>query len=185
LFAIAAFYSCGSKQQVEYSDQSAVDTKEQTDIAKERDKQFLFTATDFYFQQILLGKLAQTRAGLPEIKELGRLLEESSRETKSKVASLGFLKSIAVPSAPPQTAHAAYEAMNAVVVENFDIDYLRDVIQRHQAAINLFESATIGNYTSEVRTLATAILPELRSNMSKAIQLDAQMNAVSVTEVAP
>jgi len=170
---------CSSDQQVD-SKKIAIDlNKPKDDLAKEQDERFLVSAAEFDYEQILLGKLANQRATSPDIKEFAKLLEETHRTSKSELGSLGILKSIAVPSTPTKAAHAVYDEVNAVSVDEFDAAYLTQVIDRHHEAIGVFEQCIGGNHDPEIRNWAITKLTFLRLHLAKAMDLDAQSGPVS------
>jgi len=107
------------------------------------------------------------------------LLEETHRTSKSELGSLGILKSIAVPSTPTKAAHAVYDEVNAVSVDEFDAAYLTQVIDRHHEAIGVFEQCIGGNHDPEIRNWAITKLTFLRLHLAKAMDLDAQSGPVS------
>ena len=85
LTAVIGTTSCSSDQQVD-SKQIAMDlNKPKNDIAKEQDERFLVSAAEFEYEQILLGKLAYQRATSPDVKELGKMLEDAHRTSKSEL----------------------------------------------------------------------------------------------------
>ncbi len=171
--------SCSSDQQVD-SKQIATDlNKPKNDIAKEQDERFLVSAAEFEYEQILLGKLANQRATSPEVKELAKMLEDAHRTSKSELGSLGIVKSIAVPSTPTATAHAVYEKVNIVSVEEFDAAYLVQVISSHNEAIGLFEKCIGSNHDPDIRNWAISKLPALRLHLNSAMDLDAQLGPLS------
>jgi len=92
---------------------------------------------------------------------------------------LGILKSIAVPSTPTKAAHAVYDEVNAVSVDEFDAAYLTQVIDRHNEAIGVFEQCIGGNHDPEIRHWAITKLTFLRLHLAKAMDLDAQSGPVS------
>ena len=97
----------------------------------------------------------------------------------AELGSLGILKSIAVPSTPTKAAHAVYDEVNAVSVDEFDAAYLTQVIDRHNEAIGVFEQCIGGNHDPEIRNWAITKLTFLRLHLAKAMDLDAQSGPVS------
>lgn len=177
--AILGTIGCRDDQQVD-SKQIAMElNKPKNDIAKEQDERFLVSAAEFDFEQILLGKLANQRATSLEVKELAKMLEDAHRASKSELGSMGIIKSIAVPSTPTKAAHAVYDKVNIVTVEEFDAAYLSQVIARHNEAIGLFEQCIGANHDPEIRNWAITKLPDLRLHLAKAMDLDAESGPLS------
>ncbi len=179
LTAVLGTIGCKDDQQVD-SKQIAIDlNKPKDDIAKEQDERFLVSAAEFDYEQILLGKLANQRATSTDLKEFAKMMEDVHRTSKSELGSMGILKSIAVPSTPTKAAHAVYDKVNAVSVDEFDATYLTQVIARHNEAIGLFEQCIGGNHDPEIRNWAITKLTFLRLHLAKAMDLDAQSGPVS------
>jgi putative membrane protein len=174
LITLLSFVSCGGNQ-VDPGAVSVAQIKPAIDT-KAGDTKFLVTAAELSLEEVLLGKLAQTRAALDEVKQLGKMLEDANRERKSSIASIGIMESIKVPSVPSASAHATYDQLNLEPVENFDYAYVKLVIQKHNDAISLYESATQGNIDPDIKAKATAMLTDLRSHLAKAMEIDAKLN---------
>lgn len=179
----AVFTGCGNN--AESKEVVIAQIKPETPSTKANDEKFLVRAAEMYFEEILLAKLAQQRGSTNELKEYARNLENYSRDSKSEIASLGIMESIKVPSAPTQTAHAAYDTLNKVVVEEFDTEFLRQVIQRHNDAIAYFENASKGAVDPDIQAKAIAMIPSLKDQLSKAMALESNVNAVAEIQTAP
>ena len=170
--------SCGNKS-MDNTEVSVAQIKPAANPTKEHDERFLVRAAEMNFEEILRGKLAFKRATSEEVKELGRLLEEANRNAKSTLTGMGYKKSIMIPSAPNQVAHAAYDILNKATVEEFDAAYINLVIEGHNNAISHFENAVSGNIDPDIKALAQTMLPEIRNHLSKAMDLNARLNPVS------
>src|SRR5688572_18999828 len=177
IISLFTLVSCGSNRH----DESALAPAQIIPVkdTKEADTKFLSYATDVYFQEILLAKLAQQLASEPEVKELSRVIEETSRASKAQITGMSLNKSIIVPTAPSETAHIAYDTLAKIPLEEFDFIYLRQFIQRQDQAIAEFENAAREDHDADIQTWASAKIPELRTHLSKAKELDARLNPVS------
>jgi len=178
LISFFSLTSCGGDREIEAS-QVAVAQIKPAESTKENDKQFLVRAVEMRYEQILLGKLAQRRSTTQEIIDLAKLLEEYNRETKSSLASLGIIKSIPVPSVPPPSAQAAYDKLNEASVEEFDVTYVRYALQGYNDAMAHFENASRGNLDPDIKSKASSMIPDMRTHLTKAMELDARLNPMS------
>lgn len=178
LMATFGFTSCGNKSEVSVSQASVAQVKP-ADLTVENDKRFLNEAVEMKYQQVMLGKLAQQRSSNEEIKGLAKLVEETNRSEKSALASLAIMKSISVPGAPPASAQAAYDTLNKSTVEDFDFAYVRFVIEGYTQAISHFENAATASIDKDIQAKASSMLPDMRSHLFKAKELDTQVNPVS------
>lgn len=171
--------SCGEKQEVGNNGASMGLNEPAIEATKERDERFLVRAAEFDYEQILLGKLARQRATSTDVKDFAGMMEEAHRNAKSEIGSMGIIKSIAVPSAPTKSAHDAYDRLNAVSIEEFDLAYLANVVDSHEAAISFFEECTKANHDPDVKALAAGRLTDLRLHMAKAIEIEARLSPLS------
>ncbi len=180
LFVIATFcfVSCGDKPEYVPTELAASNPKP-TDLTRETDKQFLVRAIEMKYEQALLGKLARQRTSSEEIRTIAQMLEDANREEKSSLASLAIMKSIHVPSAPTQSAHAAYDSLNVATVEEFDFAYIRSAIQGYRDMIAHFENGTRAEMDPDIKAKAMAMIPVMRTHLSKTMEIDAHMNPVS------
>jgi len=175
LIVVLSTVSCSNNHQVE-STVSLEPVKPKADLTKESDQRFLVKATEINFQEMLLGKLAQKRATSEELKEFGRIMEEENRNANSALASAAILKSINVPSTPSQAAHATYDTLNLVSMKDFDMAYIRLVIQDHNDLVSLFENASRDNLHPDIKSLASKMLPDLRSHLTRAQEIETQID---------
>jgi len=184
LYSFFAFFglllvSCGGKHEIDTASVSLAQMTPAVNDTRANDERFIVRAAEINFDEILRGKLAQKRATSEEVKALGQLLEESNRNAKSAIAAIAIPKSIKYPVDPPQAAHAAYDSLNTARIEEFDMEYIRVVIEGHNSAISLFETATQGSLDPALKTWAITRLSEIRMHLAKANELNARMNPVS------
>lgn len=178
-FAAIAITACGGKDKTEYDSATMGLNQPVKENTKPRDERFLVQAAEFDYEQIMIGKLARQRATSEDVRNFATMMEESHRNSKSEIGSLGIIKSIAVPSAPTKSAHESYDKLNAVSIEEFDEAYLARVIESHNGAIALFENCSNGSHDPEVKAIAVKRLPELRNHLNKAMELDAVFSPLS------
>lgn len=172
--------SCGSDHAATIS-QPVVEQKDNV-ISKANDEKLLVDAAELYYEEILVGKLAQKRATSEKIKELAGMLEQDSRDKKSELASLGIMKSISVPSVPSAEAHEVYDTLNAVALEEFDFVYISQVIDRHNRLIRHFDQAAHEEHDPDIKTFAAASIKKLESRLSNVKMIEAGFNAISMNE---
>ena len=178
--AFMSIVSCGADHAATIS-QPVVEPKDDA-ISKANDEKLLVDAVEIYYEEILVGKLAQKRATSESIKELARMLEQDSREKKSELASLGIMKSISVPSVPSASAHEVYDTLNAVALEEFDLEYISQVIERHNRLIRYFEQAARQEHDPDVKAFAAASSQKIEARLSDVKMVEAGFNAISLNE---
>lgn len=181
VIALFSFTSCGDSNTVTTYELASMDTKP-TQTTKENDTRFLVRAVEMRYEQILLHKLAQQRTSNEALRAVAASLEQANRDAKSALASLGFLKSIKVPAAPTPSAQAAYDTLNTAGVEIFDATYIAAVIEGYQEAIRQFETAGSAQIDPEINAKVTAMLPDMRAQLTKVLQMNANNDALSMAD---
>ena len=177
--AISCTMGCGDSRDADQKDMGLALTNPIDDLTRKSDERFLVGVAEFNYKQILLGKLAQQRATSTEVRDLAKMLEEDHRNAKMTLGSMSIIKSIPVPGAPTVAAHEAYDKVNEVDVEAFDATYLSTVITNHHDVIALFDIYMRGNHDPDIYTWALGRLPELRTHLTRAMELDAQLGPLS------
>jgi putative membrane protein len=177
--AISGSMGCGDSREANQKDMGLAINKPIDDLTKKSDEQFLISVAEFNFEQILLGKLAQQRSSSTAVRDLAKMLEEDHRETRTALGSMAIIKSISIPGAPTKAANDSYDKINAAPVEAFDAAYLTEVIASHNDAITLFELCLRSNHDADILAWAQGRLPVLRSHLSSAMELDAQLGPLS------
>lgn len=172
--------SCGGNE-VDSKEIAQDLNKPKTDVTRESDERFMVRAAEFSLQEVQISKLAQQRSITQELKDLARTLEDKYREAKSTIASVGIVKSIAVPAVPTQAAKDAYAQLDSVALENFDMAYLDMLIQDHKDAIRFFENETRGNHDADVQKLATQLLGDIREHLTNVESIQSQMMQLSAS----
>lgn len=177
--AISGTMGCGDSRDADQKDMGLALNKPIDDLTKKSDERFLVGVAEFNYKQILLGKLASQRATSDAVRELAKMLEDDHRNAKMTLGSMSIIKSIPVPGAPTIAAHEAYDKVNEVPVESFDATYLSTVIASHNDVIALFDTYMGSNHDPDIYAWALGRLPELRTHLTRAMELDAQLGPLS------
>jgi len=170
---------CGDSRDADQHDIGMILNKPVDDLSQKNDERFLVGVAEFNYKQILLGKLAQQRATSDAVRDLAKMLEDDHRNAKMTLGSMSIIKSIPVPGAPTIATHEAYDKVNEVPVEEFDATYLTTVITTHNDVIALFDVYMRGTHDPDIHAWAFARLPELRTHLTRAMELDAQLGPLS------
>src|SRR5689334_24415242 len=93
-------FACGDSEKVDSKELAMALNQPKNDLTKESDERFMVSAAEFAYKEILAGKLAQQRSSSQSVRDLAKSMEDSYREFKSSLGSMGIIKGIAVPSTP-------------------------------------------------------------------------------------
>jgi putative membrane protein len=169
--AILLFASC------DYSQKSAgtKDIEQEHNDAKfdnnkkENDAQFLVNAAEIDLEQIQLGQLAQQKGITSEVKELGKMMEDTHTKLLNDLTALAKGKMISMPNSSTDNALNAYKTLNAKTGDDFDKAYADMMVNKHKDAIDAFVKASTESYNSDIKNWAKITLTDLRSHLNYSI----------------
>lgn len=159
--------SCGPSQPKDSKEVAEDLNKERFDKdRKEKDAQFLVDIAEINMKQIRLGQLAQQKGTTPQVKELGKMVEDAHTKSQRELTALARSMSITIPTTPTDDVQDAFKDLNERTGVDFDKAYADKMVSKHNDAISAFEKATTGNYDTEIKNWAIASLPALRTNLN-------------------
>ena len=135
----------------------------------ENDAHFLVSASEIHMEEISLGQLAQTKASLTDVKELGKMMEAEHTKLLNDLKQLAQHKLFVLPSSPADHSQDAYNNLNEKSPADFDKEYCKMLVSGHEDAIEQFEKASKESTDQEIREWATASLPVLKKHLQHAI----------------
>lgn len=141
---------------------------------KEEDAQFLVDAAAIHLEEIQLGQLAQQKGTSPEIKKLGKKMEDDHTKALNDLRSLANSKMVTIPTSQTNNSKDEYNELNEESGEDFDSAYANMMVSKHNAAIDLFEEAATDAYDTEIKNWATTSLPTLRSHLDMSMKVQQQ-----------
>ena len=172
------FTACGPSNN--RADQTVTEIKPQTPSTTAQDARFMSTAADINFGEIMLAKLAQQRSVSEDIKAIAKMCEEAHRTANAELRALAMNKGIRVATAASTKVMADYDQLNLYSNKEFDGGYVDMIVTSHQNAISTFEKYINGPCDPEVKNWAIGKVPELRSHLAKAMEIQGQvLSAVS------
>ena len=171
--SVLIFASCGNPQRSSDTSKVAQDRNEERfdDSKQEKDAQFLVNAAEINMKQIQLGQLAQQKGTSTHVKELGKRMEDTYTKSQRDLTALAQRKSITLPTTQTNDVRDAYDKLNKKTGNDFDKAYTDEMISLHEDAIDTFENATTDREDAEIKNWAIAVLPEMRTNLNYAIDL--------------
>lgn len=164
--SIFMFTSCDT-QTPDGTKEIAEDRNEEKfdDNDKQNDAQFLVNAAEVNMEQIKLGQLAQEKGTTPEVKELGKMMEDAHNKSLSELQALAQSKRISIPTAITQDATEAYNDMNKRSGDDFNKAYTDKMVNGHEDTIEFYEDAAENSDDMEIQKWAESSLPSLRTHL--------------------
>ena len=169
LFAV----SCDDQRSADSRDVAEDQNVEKFDKDKKEDEaQFLVNAAEMNLQEIQLGQLAQQKGTSPQVKELGKMMEDAHAKSLNDLKSLADNKMVTIPTSPTNGAQDAYKDLNDKTGEDFDKAYVNKVVDGHDDAIDKYEDVFNNSKDTDIKSWASKSLTELRRhhNHSKEVQ---------------
>lgn len=131
----------------------------------EKDAQFLVEAAAINMEEIKLGKLAEERGTLTDVKELGKIMVKEHTAALNELKDLAEDKSIVLPASLTEDGQDAYNKLNEKGGKEFDKEYCDMMVKGHKNAIDKFEKASSNAEDPDIRNWASSMLPSLRTHL--------------------
>lgn len=172
---IVVVFACSDNKTgdtVEVSNQKDLNNMEASDntivvIENNNDTTFLRKAAEMQLEMIELGKLAQEKASSPELKELGRVMEEENTKYQTEINALAQSKSVSMPNSVTDDSMDTFNDLKEETGNDFDKNYSDRMVDQHEDAIELFEKAASDSEDPEIKAWASGKLPTLRTHLKQ------------------
>jgi putative membrane protein len=165
---LAGTASCNNTEKPGNTSANADSTKSDT-IKNGKGAQFLVKVAGINLEEIKLGQLAQQKSTMPDVKDMGKMMEDDHTKAESDLTALALKKSITIPSTLDTTAQADYQKLNSLSGSDFDKMYSDMMVNGHTVAIDLFEKESLDAGDTDIRQLAIATLPALQMHLNHAL----------------
>jgi putative membrane protein len=155
--------------------------KEGSTYTKEQlkyDSEFAVAAASANMLEVSLGKLAQQKAIVQEVKDWGKKMEQEHTEVEQKLEAITVKNSIALPTMMSTEDRAIYDDVDDRKYLGFDKKYLRDLKELHERTIKRYAEAATKLANPELLTYVTEMLPKLRAHESETAVLFERANAL-------
>ena len=180
-FISFSIVSCDNKAKTEDSNNSATeDSKEVAEdkndntrtkggMNTEADAEFLVAAAESDQKEVRLGKLAQEKGSMTDVKELGKMMEMAHTESMTELSAFAKKKLVTLPETQTEMVNEAYTKLsNMKSGKEFDKEYCDMEVNGHKRTIEKFEVASTTSADPEIKTMATNMLPNLRKHLEMA-----------------
>jgi len=152
------------------------DTKEVTENngtndsgTENKDAQFLVDAAKINLEEIKLGQLAQQNSMMPNVKEMGKMMETEHTQCLNSLKALSEKKTVILPTSLTKEGEETYEKLLNISGADFDKKYCELMVDGHKNAISMFEKVTTDSNDPDIRAWASETLPSLRKHLDHAL----------------
>ena len=172
LITVASFgmTSCDNKAKTEDAKEVAEDKNEakMDDSKNEYDAEFLVDVAEANQEEIGLGKLAQEKGTMADVKDLGKMMVAEHTKALADLSALAAKKSISLPASKTDDVIEGYKEMSEKTGKKFDEAYCEKMVDGHKDVISKFEKASTDAVDPDIKMMATNMLPDLRKHLEMA-----------------
>lgn len=171
LFASAFIITSCSNNSTDDSKAIAEKQNEQKFNTKsnEKDAQFLVNVAEMNMAEISFSELAILKSKTDQVKQLAKTTEIAHNKLLIELKDLAKNKMITLPTLASNKSQENYKELNNQPSNEFNNEYVEDVIESHQNAIKEFEKAANETTDSDIKSWANATLPLLRTHLDQAV----------------
>ena len=139
------------------------------------DQQFVQKASASGLAEVTLGKIAQERAGSPEVKKFAQQMINDHGKANKELMELAAKKSLK----PSQDMVAEHQALMVKLQKlsgaEFDREYLIAQIKDHKDAVTLFDNFTKSGQDDDLKKWAGEKLPNLKEHLKMAEEIHGKL----------
>lgn len=174
--------SCKDESKTEDTEEMAEEENEakfeDTNEDKEEDSDYLVFAAETDLKEIELGKLAQKSAN-SDVKAFGKMMQDMHQKSYDALKATAQAKNISIPMSATEDVNDKFSDLNEKTGADFDKEYADAMVDAHEKAIKKMEKASEKATDPEIRTWAANMLPDLRSHLQQAKDLETKVDAVN------
>lgn len=131
------------------------------------DRRFITKAAKLGLEEVRLSRLAATRASRPEVRQYAQMLAEAHEKANTELIQLASDKSVVLS----MDDNPNLENWTDKKGDDFDEDYLEEMIDAHEDAVELLEERVEDAEDGEVAAYARKHLPAMQEHLRKAREL--------------
>jgi len=137
------------------------------------EKDFFETAASANLFEIEAGKLAQTKATDPMLKEFGAKMVKDHTEASGKLMTLASSKNVTVPTTLLKRHQSMLDDLKQDKDgKDFDEDFRNKMVASHKEAVSLFDKTANKAKDPEIKAFAATMLPKLQAHGGMAMELN-------------
>jgi putative membrane protein len=137
---------------------------------------FVSKAATAGIEEVQLADLALSKSSNADVKAFAQKMKDDHSKANVKLSSIASADSIDVPTSLTAEQQSDVDGLKAKSGADFDKAYADFMVTDHQKAVALFESASSGASTPELRQFASDTLPTLRSHLQMAQTLQSGLS---------
>ena len=121
--------------------------------------------------EVEAGKLAQTKATSPGVKEFAEMMVKDHSAANEKVKSVAAARNLTLPKTPSEAQQDTIKTLHAKDGAQFDQAYLAAQVKAHEETIAMLKSEIASGQDAETKSLARELLPTVEKHLKEAYRL--------------
>src|SRR5262249_3021142 len=118
--------------------------------------------------EVKLGELAQKQASSDKVKEFARQMVAEHTLANNKLAERSRNLKLAYLAGTDPEKKATYNRLAQLKGADFDREYMKQMVEDHEKAVQLFEAEAKSKGDAELRQFAENALPKLKAHLKRA-----------------
>lgn len=143
-------------------------------------QQFVHKAASSGKAEVQLGKMAQEQAASSDVQQFGQRMVTDHTQANEELMAIAQDKNIDVPTKMDAKHQQTAEALAKLNGASFDRAYMRQMVEDHEKAVQLFSKEAQQGQDADLKAFAAKTLPILEEHLQLARQL-VQQQKVSQT----
>jgi len=174
LMAVIFLAACENKKNDSVSEAEKANEQKMKDsttmamMLDKADEEFVVKAAAGGMEEVELGKLANEKGQLKEVKEFGEHMVKQHSMANEELKALAMKKKITIPDSLDMDAKKTKEELMKLKGREFDKKYMNGMVDDHKKDISEFENAANNAKDPEIKAFAEKALPMLREHLQMA-----------------
>lgn len=142
----------------------------------EMDKMFFLKAAQSGMFEVKAGEVAQKRGKSDEVKSFAGMMVTDHSQANTKLMALAMHHKVMLPKTLDAEHAAKLKTLKTVKKgDTFDMAYIDAMVMGHESTVALFEKASKGATSPDVKAFATETLPTLNQHLTMIKEIKAKM----------
>jgi putative membrane protein len=168
LFAVFLL-ACETRKNEDSTDVAEEQNDNNKDSDAEKDADFAVEVADGGLYEVQLSTMALTKSTSAEVKKFAQMMVDDHTKANNELKALAGEKGIALPDVMGEKKQKKYYDLERdEKKENFDKNYMDEMVQDHKDMINKFEKEAENGNDADVKSWAAGKLSTLRHHLEEA-----------------
>jgi putative membrane protein len=140
------------------------------------DRQFINDAAKGNRAEIELGKLVESKAKDPGVKQFAKMMQTDHAKALSQLEQIAQSRNLTLADGIPEDAQDLETKLSSESGKDMEKDYMDGMVKDHQKDVKDFKDATQSLQDNDVKQWAEKTLPTLQRHLQRAEQVDSKLN---------